>query len=236
MKLTKRLKSSMKKVNRKMLRKMNKKHIMVLVIVGACSIAVVSCKIRNAKPTLENKPATVVKSVNDKGDETLFLERVDSMKSGIQNIGKLVFGEERMSLSETFGVSNNNYVEVSGNFRVDYAIDIESINVISDINKKEVTYEIKQSAVKVNSVMLESEIKETYSHKSFGTKVVDIIPGLNKDEEIKETAMNRLLENSKVEANKFDRAKLQEQAETVFLETVEKLNVSDLKYTIKFVK
>lgn len=236
MKISKRLKSIMKKVNRNVLRKMNKKKVLIFIMISTCAVGVIGCKISNKKPELENRPASVVKTVSDKGEETLFLERVDSMKSGIQNIGKLVFGEERMCLSETFGLSNNNYVEVSGNFRVDYSIDIESVNVIGNLEKKEVTYEIKQSAVKVNSVMLEGEIKETYSHKSFGTKIVDIIPGLNKDEEIKETAMNRLLENSKAEANKFDKSVLQKEAEKVFLETVKKLNVSDLKYTIKFVK
>lgn len=237
MKISKKFKAKLKKVNRSLIRRLNKKRAAILLtVVGVCSIVVVSCSLRNEKPKLADKPATVVKSVSDNGEEKLFLERVDTLKSGIQDIGKLVFGEEKMSLSETFGVSNNNYVEVSGNFRVDYAIDIESINVIGDLEKKEVLYEIKQSEVKVNSVMLESEIKETYSHKSFGTKVIDIIPGLNKDEEIKETAINQLLKNSKIEANKFDKTKVQEQAEKVFLETVEKLNVSDLKYTIKFVK
>lgn len=237
MKITKKLKSKMKKVNRNLTRRLNKKQMMVLItVVGACSIVVVGCSLRNEKPKLENKPATVVKSVSDDGKERLFLERVDSLKSGIQDIGKLVFGEEKMSLSETFGTSNNNYIEVSGNFRVDYAIDIDSINVIVDLENKKVTYEINQSDVKVNSVMLESEIKETYSHKSFGAKVIDIIPGLNKDEEIKETAINQLLKNSKVEANKFNKAELQAQAKKVFLETVKKLNVSDLDYTIKFVK
>ena len=237
MKITKKLKSKMKKVNRNLTRRLNKKQMIVLItVVGACSIVVVGCSLCNEKPKLENKPATVVKSVSDDGKERLFLERVDSLKSGIQDIGKLVFGEEKMSLSETFGTSNNNYIEVSGNFRVDYAIDIDAINVITDLENKKVTYEINQSEVKVNSVMLESEIKETYSHKSFGTKVIDIIPGLNKDEEIKETAINQLLKNSKVEANKFNKAELQGQAEKVFLETVKKLNVSDLDYKIKFDK
>lgn len=239
MKMSRFIKNKMRKINRNILRMIKKKKslALLLAVVGACSIVMVSFNMRNKTPKLANEPATVVKSINqDNGKERIFLEKVDIMKSGIQDIGKLVFGEEMMSLSETFGISSNNYVEVTGNFRIDYAVEIDNINVIVDKEKEIVTYEINQSDVGVNSVMLESEIQETYQHKSFGTKVVDWLPGLNKDEEIKEKAMNRLLANSKEEAKKFDKAKLQKEAESVILKTVKKLSVSDLEYKVVFVK
>ena len=108
MKLSKKLKAKLRKINRTVLRKLSTKHKIVIgiIIIGTTTIIGYSI-LKDDTPKIENRTATVVKSINDDGEEELFLERVESMKSGIDGIRKIVFGEETMRLSETFGTSSN---------------------------------------------------------------------------------------------------------------------------------
>ena len=52
---------------------------------------------------------------------------------------------------------------------------------------------------------------------------------------IKENAINQLLTNSKVEAQKYDKNELQQKAEKSMKEIVDKINMNKLKYRIEFV-
>ena len=52
---------------------------------------------------------------------------------------------------------------------------------------------------------------------------------------IKENAINQLLTNSKVEAQKYDQNELQQKAEKSMKEIVDKINMNKLKYRIEFV-
>lgn len=213
----------------------NKKIKLIMLLSSSMILSGTYILIKNKTPYIENKPAQVIKAINSKGEEELFLERVGIMRSGIMQIGKIVIGEEKLVLSETFGTSSNNYVEVAGNFRIDYAVDIESLTTVIDNKKKEVTYKIKPSDIKVNSVTLIGDIEETFKHKSFGVKVVDLIPGLNKDEDIKENAIKHLLRNSKIEAEKFNEDELKEEAKKAIMNLINKLNINDeLNYKLEF--
>lgn len=233
MKIPDRIKSVLKKIE-----KINKKQIKATVLVTSSVIFILGyINIKSKTKYIENKPAQIVKSINDEGEEELFLERVETMRSGIMKIGKIVFGEEKLVLSETFGTSSSNYVEVSGEFRVDYAIDIDDIITITDEKKMDVVYKIKPTDIEINSVTLINDIEETFEFKSFGTKIIDLLPGLNKDEDIKENAIKQLLRNSKTEAEKFDNEKLKEDAEEVILNLINKLNIcEELNYRIEFIE
>ena len=190
----------------------------------------------NKQPEINHKPAKVIEVKDDKkGKTNLFLEHVEQLKSGIYDVSALVFGEENMRMNETYGESGKNYVVVQGNFKIKYSIDVTRIKLDYNFDKEMVTLKVPKDAVGVDSVELIGDIKEIERYESFGNKVLDVLPWLNDNEEIKEGAIRQLLRNSKVEANKYNQTELQVKANKALKELVDKINLNDLKYEIEFV-
>lgn len=194
-------------------------------------------KIKNKQPELEGKPAKEIIYQDKKEDKKkIFLERAESLKSGIYRTTYLVFGEEKLRLDVTVGESSKDVITVQGDFKVKYSINIKQMDVSYDFNTEEVILKVPKDAINVDSVELIGDIKETYKYESFGNKIKKVIPSLNNDEELKELAIRQLLRNSKDEANKYDKGELQNKAKDELSDLVQRLNYSDLKYKIKFVE
>ncbi len=138
-------------------------------------------------------------------------------------------------MNETFGESSNNFVSVQGDFKIKYSIDVARIRTSYDFDNKIVIFKVPKDAVGVDSVELMGKVTELEKHESFSNKMKDWIPMLNDDEEMKENAINQLLTNSKIEANKYDKNDLQLKAYKALNDIVDKINQNDLKYRIEFV-
>ena len=102
-----------------------------------------------------------------------------------------------------------------------------------DFDKKEVIFQVPKDAVGVDSVELIGKITEIERKEDWINKITDFFT--NDDEMIKENAINQLLTNSKVEAQKYDQNELQQKAEKSMKEIVDKINMNKLKYRIEFV-
>lgn len=209
--------------------------IILAVITIAGSILIVF-KMNNKQPKIVDKPAEIVEVVDDKNNKTnLFLEHVQQLKSGIYETQALVFGEEKMRMDETFGESSKDYVVVQGNFRIKYSIDISRMKLDYNFDTETVVLKVPKDAVGVDSVELLGDITEVEKHESFGVKLKELIPGLNNDEQLKESAIRQLLRNSKVEAQKYDVNEVQEKAHNALKELVDTININNLDYRIEFV-
>lgn len=207
----------------------------VLAVIVITSGILIVFKAKDSQPTLENKPAKEIVYQNSKSkEEKIFLERVESLKSGIYSTSQLVFGEEKLRLSATVGESSKDVVTVQGDFRIKYSIDIRQMNVSYDFNTEKVVLNVPKDAISVDSVELIGDIKETHNYESFGNKLKKVVPQWNNDEEMKELAIRQLMRNSKEEANKYDKKDLQNKAKDELNDLVEQLNFSDLKYEITF--
>lgn len=218
----------------------NKKRLIKL---GAVILAVITVSTSvmivfkmKSKVIINNKPAKVVEIKDEKtGKTNLFLEHVEQLKSGIYDVSALVFGEENMRIEETYGESGKNYVVVQGNFKIKYSVDVTRIKLDYDFDKEKVILNVPKDAVGVSSVELIGDIKELERYESIGNKIKDILPWLNDNETIKEGAIRQLLRNSKVEAKKYNQNELQNKANKALKELVDKINLNDLDYEIKFV-
>lgn len=190
----------------------------------------------HSKVNINDKPAKVIE-VKDKktGKTNLFLEHVEQLKSGIYDVSALVFGEENMRIEETYGESGKNYVVVQGNFKIKYSIDVTRIRLEYDFDKEKVILKVPKDAVGVSSVELIGDIKEIERYESIGNKLKDVLPWLNDNEAIKEGAIRQLLRNSKTEARNYNPNDLQLKADKALKELVDKINLNDLDYEIKFV-
>lgn len=209
----------------------------ILATIVLVSGVLIVFKIKNKQPELEGKPANEIVKHDKKEDKRkIFLERAESLKSGIYRTTHLVFGEEKLRLDVTVGESSKDVITVQGDFRIKYSIDIKQMDVSYDFNTEEVILKVPKDAINVDSVELIGDIKETYKYESFGNKIKKVIPSLNNDEELKELAIRQLLRNSKSEANKFDRGDLENKAKDELSDLVQRLNYSDLKYKIKFIE
>lgn len=209
--------------------------IILAVITIAGSILIVF-KMNNKQPKIVDKPAEIVEVVDDKNNKTnLFLEHVQQLKSGIYETQALVFGEEKMRIDETFGESSKDYVVVQGNFRIKYSIDINRMKLDYNFDTETVVLKVPKDAVGVDSVELLGDITEIEKYESFGVKLKELIPGLNNDEQLKESAIRQLLRNSKVEAQKYDVNEVQEKAHKALKELVDTININNLDYRIEFV-
>ena len=215
-----------------------------LVKMGAIILAVITItgsvlivfKMNNRQPKIVDKPAEIVEVVDDKNNKTnLFLEHVQQLKSGIYETQALVFGEEKMRIDETFGESSKDYVVVQGNFRIKYSIDINRMKLDYNFDTETVVLKVPKDAVGVDSVELLGDITEIEKYESFGVKLKELIPGLNNDEQLKESAIRQLLRNSKVEAQKYDVNEVQEKAHKALKELVDTININNLDYRIEFV-
>ena len=215
-----------------------------LVRMGAIILAVITItggvlivfKMNNKQPTIVDKPAEIIEVVDDKNNKTnLFLEHVQQLKSGIYETQTLVFGEEQMRVNETFGESSKDYVVVQGNFRIKYSIDISRMRLDYNFDTETVVLKVPKDAVGVDSVELVGDITEIERYESFGVKLKELIPGLNNDEQLKESAIRQLLRNSKVEAQKYDVNEVQEKAQKSLKELVDTININNLDYRIEFV-
>ena len=182
-----------------------------LIRIGAIILSVITIsggvlvifKMKQA-PTIDNKPAKAVElKMNNEKDETrLFLEHVEQLKSGLYKVSLYVFSEENMRMQETFGKSGDNFVKVQGDFKIKYSVDITRIRTKYDFDKKEVIFQVPKDAVGVDSVELIGKITEIDRHETWLEKLKDIFN--NDNEFIKESAINQLLENSKIEAQNYD--------------------------------
>jgi hypothetical protein len=209
--------------------------IILAVITIAGSILIVF-KMNNKQHKIVDKPAEIVEVVDDKNNKTnLFLEHVQQLKSGIYETQALVFGEEKMRIDETFGESSKDYVVVQGNFRIKYSIDINRMKLDYNFDTETVVLKVPKDAVGVDSVELLGDITEIEKHESFGVKLKELIPGLNNDEQLKESAIRQLLRNSKVEAQNYDVNEVQEKAHKALKELVDTININNLDYRIEFV-
>lgn len=188
------------------------------------------------EPHINNKPAKVIELKDKELDRTkLFLENVEQLKSGVYSVSTLVFGEESMRMNETFGVSAKDYVVVQGDFRIKYSIDVTRIKMDYDFDKEEVIIKVPKDSMGVDSVEIIGTVKEIDKYKSFGNVLLDLLPGFNNDEELKENAINQLLINSKKEAQNYNKNELQSKAEKALNELIDSINLNDLKYRIEFV-
>lgn len=239
MKMNNNFKMYMKQVSDKMLavekRRLVRAGAIILSIITFVGGALILYKM-NQEPTINNKPAKVVELKDTKKNKTnLFLEHVEHLKSGLYEVSALVFGEENMRMNETFGESSKDYVTVQGNFKIKYSIDITRIKIDYDFDKEEVIFKIPKDAIGVDSVELIGKIKEIEKYESFGKKLIDWIPSFNNDEYLKESAINQLLENSKIEAQNYDKNEVQTKADKAMKELIDTININKLKYRIEFV-
>lgn len=218
---------------RKNLKKMGAVVLAVLVFSGG---TLIFYKIKG-EPKINNKPAEIVEMKAKDLDRTkLFLENVEQLKSGVYSVSTLVFGEENMRMNETFGESAKDYVVVQGDFRIKYSIDITRIRMRYDFNKDELVIKVPKDSIGVDSVEILGSIKEIEKYESWGIKLLELLPGFNNDEEMKENAMNQLLLNSKKEAQNYNKNELQTKAERALRELVDSINLNNLKYRIEFVE
>ena len=187
-------------------------------------------------PTIDNKPAKAVElKMNNEKDETrIFLEHVEQLKSGLYKVSLYVFSEENMRMQETFGKSADNFVKVQGDFKIKYSVDITRIRTKYDFDKKEVIFQVPKDAVGVDSVELIGKVTEIDRHETWLEKLKDIFN--NDNEFIKESAINQLLENSKIEAQNYDRNELQQKAQDAMENIIDNINANNLKYRIEFVE
>lgn len=207
----------------------------ILAVITVAGGTIILFKMREPK-TINDKPAKVLELKDNKNNESkMFLEYVEQLKSGIYEVSSLVFGEELMRINETFGKSSDNFVTVQGNFKIKYSIDVTKIKIDYDFDKEEIILKVPKDSVGVDSVELIGEVKEIEKHESIMEKIKDILPGLNDNEYMKEKAINQLLVNSKVEANKYNKNTMQTKAEKSLNELINKLNLNNLKYRIEFV-
>ena len=216
-------------------KKLVKLGAVILAVIMAGSSVVIVFKMKS-KVIINNKPAEIVEVKDTKtGKTNLFLEHVEQLKSGIYDVSALVFGEENMRMEETYGASGKNYVVVQGNFKIKYSIDVTRIKLDYDFDKEKVILNVPKDAVGVSSVELIGDIKEIERYESIGNKIKDVLPWLNENEAIKEGAIRQLLRNSKVEARNYNQNDLQRKADKALKELVDKINLNDLDYEIKFV-
>ena len=203
----------------------------VITIMGGCIIVF---KMKQA-PTINNRPAEIVEVKDEKGKTNLFLEHVEQLKSGIYDVSALVFGEENMRMTETYGESGKNYVVVQGNFKIKYSVDVTRMKLDYNFDKEEVILKVPKDAVGVDSIELIGDIKEIERYKNWQVKAIDWLDCFNDDEELKEGAIRQLMRNSKIEAQKYDATEVQEKANKALKELVDAINLNNLKYTIEFV-
>ena len=203
----------------------------VITIMGGC---IIIFKMKQT-PTINNKPAEIIQVQDSKGKTNLFLEHVEQLKSGIYDVSALVFGEENMRMTETYGESGKNYVVVQGNFKIKYSIDVTRMKLDYNFDKEEVILKVPKDAVGVDSVELIGDIKEIERYKNWQVKAIDWLEAFNDDEEIKEGAIRQLMRNSKIEAQKYDATEVQDKANKALKELVDTINLNNLKYTIEFV-
>lgn len=192
----------------------------------------------NNGPTVAGKPAQAIEVNLDskESEKRIFLENVESVKSGLYKTSMLVFGEEKLKIEETVGNSSKDVVTVEGNFMVKYSIDLRKMDIGYDFNTKEIVVKVPKDAIGVDSVELIDDIHETYRYKSLGNKLLDWIPMLNDDEELKETAIRQLLKNSKVQSKDYDAKELEELAEDELLYRLKSFNFDDVKYKVEFIQ
>ena len=186
-------------------------------------------------PTIDKQPAKAVElKVQEGKDETqIFLEHVEQLKSGLYKVSLYVFSEENMRMNETFGKSSDNFVKVQGDFKIKYSVDINRIRTKYDFDNKEVIFQVPKDAVGVDSVELMGKVKEVERHETWLEKLKDIFN--NDNEMIKEHAINQLLENSKIEAQKYNETELQKKARESMENIINSINANNLKYRIEFV-
>lgn len=217
-------------------KKLKRLGAIILAVITLSTGILIVYKMKTKQPTLEGKPAKeIVYENKENSEKKIFLERVESLKSGIYSTSHLVFGEENLRLDATVGESSKDVVTVQGDFRIKYSIDIRQMNVSYNFNTEKVILNVPKDAIKVDSVELIGDIKETRKYESFGNKLKKIVPQWNNDEELKELAIRQLMRNSKEEANKYDKNELRSKAKKELSDLVEQLNYSDLKYDINFV-
>ena len=223
--------------------KVIEKHKNNLIKAGAIVLAVITLggsiliifKMNN-NPKINNKPAEIVEVKDDKtGKTNLFLEHVEQLKSGIYDVSALVFGEENMRMTETYGESGKNYVVMQGNFKIKYSIDVTRIKLDYNFDKEQVTLKVPKDAVGVDSVELIGDMKEIERFKTWQVKAIDWLNCFNDDEVLKEGAIRQLMRNSKIEAQKYDETELQSKANKALKELVDTINLNNLKYSIEFV-
>lgn len=207
----------------------------VLAVLTISGSLIIVFKLKQPK-MINNKPAKTIelKMENGKTETEIFLEHVEQLKSGLYEISTYVFGEETMRMNETFGKSSKNFVTVQGDFRIKYSVDITRIRTKYDFDKKEVILQVPKDAVGVDSVEIIGKIKEIERKEDWLNKITDIFS--NDDEMIKENAINQLLTNSKLEANKYDQNELQQKAAKAMTDIIDKINSNNLKYRIEFVE
>ena len=207
----------------------------VLAVLTISGSLIIVFKLKQPK-MINNKPVKTIelKMKNGKTETEIFLEHVEQLKSGLYEISTYVFGEETMRMNETFGKSSKNFVTVQGDFRIKYSVDITRIRTKYDFDKKEVILQVPKDAVGVDSVEIIGKIKEIERKEDWLNKITDIFS--NDDEMIKENAINQLLTNSKLEANKYDQNELQQKAAKAMTDIIDKINSNNLKYRIEFVE
>ena len=216
-------------------RSLKKMGAFILAVITFTGGTLIFYKIKG-EPQISNKPAKVIELKDKELDRTkLFLENVEQLKSGVYSVSTLVFGEENMRMNETFGVSAKDYVVVQGDFRIKYSIDVTRIKMDYDFDKEEVIIKVPKDSMGVDSVEIIGTVKEIDKYKSFGNALLDLLPGFNNDEELKENAINQLLPTSKKEAQNYNTNELQTKAEKALNELIDSINLNDLKYRIEFV-
>lgn len=221
----------------KRLKTMNKKTLLICGVITTVIIGGVSYTLFKPDPKINNKSAQHVEVVSeDTGEKELFLEAVTAVKSGISKAKVLVFGDETISITETFGSGSNNFIEVAGSFDVKYGIDLSLVSVKSNEEDKTINLSVPITSIGVNSVTLDGDMKKTYQEKSFMTKVVEIIPGVNKDDEIMENAMNQLMVNAKKEANDYNSEAVNALAEDELIDLIETFNIlQEITIDVEFI-
>lgn len=186
-------------------------------------------------PEINNKPAEIVrefdKESKDKDEMKIFLEHVEKMKSGVYSVSTLVFGEEMMRMTETYGESSKDFVTVEGDFKIKYGIDINQIKIDYDFDDKVVILRVPKKSINVDSVTLLNDIKEVQKEESLMNKITDIFS--NDDEKMKEGAIRQLLKHSKNQKVNFN--ELKDDVHKELNNLVEKVNFGDLEYKIEFV-
>lgn len=168
---------------------------------------------KTKQPTINRQPAQIIEyqKEDDENSKTqIFLERVEKLETDLYQISTYVFSEKNLRLDETVGESSKDYITIRGNFRVKYSIDMTKKHVKYDFDNEKVIVEIPKSAIGVDSIELIGDITEVERYDSFFEKVKDIFN--NNEEEMKDLAVKRLFDNSRIAAEEQDKNELYELA------------------------
>lgn len=187
-----------KKISTRIRRQLKNKKIIVIGLIGVLALGGVILTYNKMK---DNKDNIVVEEFKEERlEDDIYLEAVNTLKSELVNTSKLSFCETQIRVSDTFGYDKDDNVTIEGVYDIAFAIDMSE--VIKGIkNKKDlIVVNIDRGDVYLYKCEQVSDIKIVDKKESFGNKVKDIFK--NDDADLLHKAANRLNIVAKEEANK----------------------------------